>query len=92
MSILSRLQEVFSKDNKKARVVAPEPLKIIKYELEQLNGFYQDLEELVNEYPDLNYEREFKDLRDKTDYLRAEYSALYAKILTDNPDIKNDMG
>ena len=88
-NILGKLQEAFSKDNKKVHVVAPEALKSIKSELEQLNMFYQDLDELVREHPKLNYEKEFKELRDKTDYLRVDYSALYAKILEDNPDIKN---
>ena len=81
--ILDKLQEVYSADD---TVVAPKPLKSMKSELEQLNMFYNDFERIVEEYPDLDYEKEFRDLRDKTDYLRSDYSALYAKILTDNPD------
>ena len=76
-------KEVYSADD---TVVAPKPLKSMKSELEQLNMFYNDFEKVAEEYPDLDYEKELCDLRDKTTCLMSDYSALYAKILTDNPD------
>ena len=76
-------KEVYSADDS---VFAPKPLESIKSGLEQLNEFYNDFEKVAEEYPDLDYEEDLRDLRDKTTCLRADYSALYAKILTDNPD------
>jgi hypothetical protein len=60
----------------------------IKYNLEQLNNFYNDLS-ILDKYTD-DYEKEYNDLLDNTERLRADFSALYGKILNENEELKKN--
>lgn len=62
------------------------PLHSMYGELEQIKGFWEDLNLLNKETT--GYYNDFVELLDLTDSLRSEYAGLYAKILIENKELE----
>ena len=67
------------------------PLDSMDSAIKQLVFFHEDLSILDN-HTNGKYTKDFEELRDKTDMLRAEYSVIYSKILEENPKLKVYVG
>ena len=65
-----------------------EVLKSIENEINQLEGFLQDLKILSSRLKDEEYLEVFEELNAETDRLRVEYSIVYSQILTDYEELK----
>lgn len=67
------------------------PLDSMDVGIKQLALFHEDLV-VLDKHTLGKYESDLEELRDLTDKLRAEYSAVYSKILSENPKLKVHIG
>lgn len=67
------------------------PLDNMDIGIKQLALFHEDLV-VLDKHTLGKYESDFEELRDLTDKLRAEYSIVYSKILSENPKLKVHIG
>lgn len=67
------------------------PLDSMDVGIKQLALFHEDLV-VLDKHTLGKYESDLEELRDLTDKLRAEYSVVYSKILSENPKLNVHIG